>query len=87
MAIAYEHPNYGGKKLELAVGKYDMNYLIGKIGNDVISSLKVSAGYEVILYEDVGFRGAKKTFRSDVAWVGDDFNDKTSSIEVRKIPR
>jgi hypothetical protein len=35
---------------------------------------------------DSGFKGAVKVFTADTPYVGDDFNDKLSSLVVEKIP-
>ena len=75
--------NFGGASQELGVGSYDLKDL--SIGGDALSSLKVPAGYKVTLYENSGFQGKSKTLTSDAGWVGDDFNDKTSSIRIEKI--
>lgn len=53
--------------------------------NKKLSSLKVPAGMKVTLYEEEGFKGRSKIFTEDTPWVGDDFNDVTSSIKVEKI--
>ncbi|MFP2904909.1 aerolysin family beta-barrel pore-forming toxin [Pyxidicoccus sp. 3LFB2] len=79
-AVIYEHGNYQGASQSLAPGNYDVGALA--IGNDQLSSLKVPAGWTVKLYRDAGFQGTVKSFTSDAAWVGDDFNDHTSSIQV-----
>ncbi|WP_156164132.1 hypothetical protein [Methanosarcina sp. 2.H.T.1A.15] len=39
-------------------------------------------GMRVTLYEHANFMGSEKMFDTDAPWVGDDFNDKTSSILV-----
>ncbi|MBZ5715953.1 beta/gamma crystallin-related protein [Nannocystis pusilla] len=79
----FENVNFAGKSQVLTVGRYDVKQL--SIGNDALSSLKVPAGMEAILYEDAKFGGRKVVFAADTSNVGD-FNDKTSSIEVREKP-
>jgi hypothetical protein len=74
----YDDSQYGGVSQTLRVGRYDW----GQIRNDSISSLRVPAGMRVTLYSDTHFGGASKTFTQDTPYVGDDFNDKTSSIIV-----
>ena len=37
----YEHVNYQGVRLDLNVGKYDIDYITKNMGNDVISSVKL----------------------------------------------
>jgi hypothetical protein len=82
-AIIYEHSNFQGRSQELIPGSYNMASL--GIPNDSLSSLKVKKGLKVTLYEHESFCGRSKTFTADAAWVGDDFNDITSSIEVEEL--
>jgi hypothetical protein len=76
----YIDANYGGDDLGLSYGRYDKSYLVRF--NDVLSSLKVPNGWTVKLYEHENFKGRVREFNSDTTYVGDDFNDITSSIEV-----
>lgn len=78
--VIYADANYQGASNELGVGSYELSTL--SIGNDMLSSLKVPLGMKVTLYEHAEFTGRTKTFSSDTAWVGDEFNDLTSSIKV-----
>ena len=52
--------------------------------NDDLSSIKVPFGYKVTLYWDDNFSGASKVITSDTSYVGNDWNDKASSIKVEK---
>ena len=82
----YEHSNYGGWSVSLGEGSHNYNDIVSAgIKNDAISSLKVPSGYKVTLYNDADFKGDKKEFTSDASYVGDDLNDKTSSIKIEKI--
>ena len=86
MATLYEHSNYGGWAVSLEEGSYDYKDILAKgIVNDQISSLRVSDGYKVTIYDDEGFKGKSKEFTSDASYVGDEMNDKTSSIKIEKI--
>jgi C1A family cysteine protease len=76
----YEGANFQGANAGLDVGEYDWGQL--GIGNDSLSSLKVKEGYTVTLYDETHFQGTQKVFSSGVEYVGDDFNDLTSSIKV-----
>ncbi len=76
--VVYDDSQYRGFAQNLDVGKYDW----GQIHNDTISSLKVPAQMKVTLYSDIHFGGKSKTFTQDTPYVGDDFNDITSSIIV-----
>lgn len=81
--IVYEGVNFAGKSQALAAGRYTLEQL--GIGDDTLSSLKVPPGMEVILYEDTDFGGRKVSFAGDTSNVGN-FDDKTSSIEIRELP-
>lgn len=86
VATFYEHSNYGGWSVSLGEGSHNYNDIVSAgIKNDAISSLKVPSGYKVTLYNDADFKGDKKEFTSDASYVGDDLNDKTSSIKIEKI--
>ena len=86
VATLYEHSNYGGWAVSLEEGLYDYKDILAKgIVNDQISSLRVSDGYKVTIYDDEGFKGKSKEFTSDASYVGDEMNDKTSSIKIEKI--
>lgn len=50
-----------------------------------ISSLGMMPGYEVTLYRDKYFEGASKTFTANASYVGDDFDDRASSVRVMRI--
>ncbi|MDL2272962.1 phosphatidylinositol-specific phospholipase C domain-containing protein [Oscillospiraceae bacterium OttesenSCG-928-G22] len=79
----FQHGDFGGKSQMLPEGKWGMSELM--IGNDALSSLKIAPGYKVTLYEHSDFTGSTQTFTEDTPWVGDGFNDKTSSIVVEKL--
>ena len=86
VATFYEHSNYGGWTVSLEEGSYDYKDILAKgIANDQISSLRVSDGYKVTIYDDEGFKGTSKEFTSDASYVGNEMNDKTSSIKIEKI--
>lgn len=76
----YEHNGYGGAVQNLGPGRYDMGAL--RIGNDIISSVRVPRGWTVTLHEHAGFNGRTRRLTGDVNALGN-FNDQTSSIEVR----
>jgi hypothetical protein len=79
----YEDANFQGKSANLDVGEYDWGQL--GIANDTLSSLIASDGIEVRLFENTHFSGRSVTFEGSVPYVGDDFNDITSSIIVLQI--
>ncbi|WP_375500284.1 peptidase inhibitor family I36 protein [uncultured Nostoc sp.] len=47
--------------------------------------MKIAAGMKVTFYSDINFGGQSKTFTADTPYVGDDFNDKTSSIVIELV--
>ncbi len=86
VATFYEHSNYGGWTVSLEEGSYDYKDILAKgIANDQISSLRVRDGYKVTIYDDEGFKGTSKEFTGDASYVGNEMNDKTSSIKIEKI--
>ena len=83
-ATLFENPDFGGKSLTLGVGCYGIADL-NAIGNDKVSSLKVPRGLRVTLCQHVDYKGRRKSFTADTPYVGDDFNDITSSVMVEKV--
>ncbi|MBH8567026.1 hypothetical protein I8748_33590 [Nostoc sp. CENA67] len=81
----FEKSNYQGKSLKLSPGRYDYNYISTYFGNDILSSLKVSNGLSVRLYDNGDFQGKTLNITSNTSYVGNSFNDLTSSIEVTPI--
>ncbi|MUG91313.1 Tolloid-like protein 1 [Scytonema sp. UIC 10036] len=79
--VIYSDSDFQGRSQELEPGRYDVGQIA--IGNDHLSSLKVPSGLRVILYEHAGFQGRSKVFASDTPYVGDDFNDFASSLEIQ----
>ena len=82
VAEVFAERDYSGASLALSVGDYDIEALERSLGNDTISSLKVIPGYAVTLYTEPGFTGMSRTFSIDTLYVGDDVNDKISSVRV-----
>jgi hypothetical protein len=82
-AIVYEDSDFGGSEYRLSAGEYDLTS--DKVGINKISSLKVTDGYEVTLFEGEDFDGRSKTFTGDANYVGDDFNDIANSIRVERM--
>ena len=76
--------DYGGASATLTEGSYNIQKLAApdSVGNDTVSSLLVAVGYSVTVYTDADFGGASTTFTADTPYVGDDFNDKISSVQV-----
>ncbi len=80
----YQDINYGGYSCNLSVGNYDLSRLTEMgVKNDDITSIKVKAGYEVVLYKDINFGGETYTISGDMGYLGDDWNDQVTSLIVR----
>jgi hypothetical protein len=85
VSTVYLDCNFSGTAAGLGVGDYTLGQLLSRgIGNDAISSLRVSSGYEVILYQHDNFSGWARTYIGDDACLVDDgINDQASSLRVR----
>ena len=79
--------NFSGPSANLSTGKY--NYSDLGVGNDALSSIRIPRGLRVTLYEHANFEGRSAMMRSDADtefFMGNQFNDLTSSVVVEKIP-
>lgn len=85
-AIVYEHAHFQGKSASLGIGRHDLAAIRARgVENDTISSLKVGPGLRVIAYGDAGFSGVARVFTGQVSFVGNDFNDRISSLVVEPV--
>lgn len=79
----YRDCDYGGTRIGLPIGRYTLADLMALgINNDDISSMKVSAGYRVTLYEHDNFQGASASRATDLACFYNGWNDRVSSLIV-----
>lgn len=83
-ATFYKDCNYTGAVTSLEAGDYTLTQLQARgILNNDISSLKVSSGYQVILYDNDNFGGTTVTTSTDMSClVGQNFNDLTTSLRI-----
>lgn len=79
----YQDVTFGGYTAGLNVGDYTLAQLQarGILDND-ITSLKITEGYKVIVYDGDNFTGASREFTATTDWTGD-WNDRTTSLRVR----
>jgi hypothetical protein len=91
-AIVFEHADFKGKSVKLRLGKHSTKGQYGtqmllKLGlpNDSISSIKVLPGFEVHSFEHDNGKGKQLTSIKSVNFRSKEWNDKVSSIEVRKL--
>lgn len=82
--VIYEHANFQGASKALSEGRYFDVSSLG-IPNDSLSSLTVPPGMQVTIYEHINGQGRSRIFTQDASYVGNDFNDITSSIKVEKV--
>ncbi len=86
LLTTYEHCNYGGWSAGFNTGSFDGNVMTAMgARNNAISSVKVAAGYEAVLFDNWDYSGASVVVSGDNACLSN-FNDRTSSIIVRPIP-
>lgn len=83
-ATFYKDCSYGGSTSGIAAGSYttyDLDWL--SILNDDVSSLKVTPGYTVVLYENDNYTGNSVSFTADDNCLTDNnFNEKVSSVRI-----
>ncbi|MBN2487107.1 MAG: hypothetical protein JXB34_14125 [Bacteroidales bacterium] len=87
VATVYQHCWHGGYEVNLAEGNYKLSDLqsLGILNND-LSSVKVTSGYKITLYDGDNFTGDFITLTStDDCIVDNGFNDRTTSLKVEKI--
>jgi chitinase len=90
VATFYKDCNYASTAVGLAVGDYTLSALQAKgILNDDISSLQVSSGYQVVLYESDNYSGTSLTLMASNSCLVNNalgtgnWNDKTTSLRVQ----
>jgi hypothetical protein len=79
----YKDCNYTGFSGGLTIGDYNLARLnaLGVL-NDDVSSLKITQGFQAILYQDDNFGGASTVINSDNSCLNTTWNDKVSSIRI-----
>ena len=74
--------NYGGSSMCTSAS----SSWVGSAWNDVISSVKVAAGTQVVLYGDINYGGSSLTLTADTPnLVASNFNDLASSYKISPI--
>jgi hypothetical protein len=84
VATMYKDCNFSGSAVSLPVGDYTLSALNARgILNDDVSSIRVTSGYRVTLYEHDNFGGATLVLTGDNSClVGAGWNDRASSMRV-----
>ena len=83
VATFYQDVNYGGYAVQLPVGDFSQSEmaLYGIKAKD-ITSMQITEGYKVTLFQGRNFNGSSKTWTESVGWIGDTWNDKACSIKI-----
>jgi Beta/Gamma crystallin len=75
----YSDNQFGGQAVRLSKRDWDW----GSFPNDAISSLRVPADHTLQIFEDTHFTGKSTVFtEGDYGYVGDEWNDRISSIKI-----
>lgn len=89
----YEHADFQGEilsRIEVVdgdTGFVAVDFAEVGIRNDSVSSLRVPSPCRVILFEHGQWQGQRKEFTEDTNYVGDDFNDTASSMQIIILPQ
>ena len=79
----YTDEGYKGKAVTLSEGTYNLSKMgLYNLKDNDMSSLKVTPGFKVTIYEDDNFKGKSKSYIASESFVGEDWNDKMSSLTV-----
>ena len=79
----YTDEGYKGKAVTLSEGEYNLSRMgLYNLKDNDMSSLKVTPGFKVTIYEDDNFNGKSKSYTASESFVGEDWNDKMSSLKV-----
>jgi hypothetical protein len=82
--VLYADAEWNGASKEFGLGDYDWDDL--GIGNDTLTSLRITPGYQVTLYWDAGYGGSSVVLTQDIVNLKSiNFNDRTSSFKVQAI--
>lgn len=83
IASLYADSDYRGYSASLGEGSYTQAELaMYGISAKDISSLKVTKGFKITLYENADFTGNSKSWTTDASFVGGDWNDKACSVRI-----
>jgi hypothetical protein len=78
--VYYQHASFGGGSNSIEGG---IRRRLGSEWNDEISSIACNSYCELTVYEHRDFNGAHRTFRGNISYVGDAWNDDISSMVAR----
>jgi len=82
VVIVYTNRDFNGNPITLARGRHDYYKIADQLKiNDAIKSIKIPPGYTVTVWEH-NRQGKTTTFKADTPYVGDEFSNIISSVEV-----
>lgn len=86
-AVFYQHINYKGYSVSLQEGEYTLRKLVTKgIKNNDISSVKITQGYQVTVYDGDNFTGKSWVLKADNSdFTKGKLNDKMTSVKIIRI--
>lgn len=86
-ARVYEHCNMEGWSLPLGLGDHRPADLRAPFADNSVSAVRASPGWQVMLFDGPNLDGQSLTLTGEAACLVDrDFNDRTSSIRVTRLP-
>ncbi len=89
IATVYKHCNYdvSGYSAKLTTGKYTLAQLLAKgIADNDLSAVKLSDGYEMLLYTDDNLTGTSLLVKTDNSCLAaNNFNDITTSLRIQAV--
>ncbi|HEX4948950.1 MAG TPA: LamG-like jellyroll fold domain-containing protein [Blastocatellia bacterium] len=82
----YEHSEFRGRGLTFGLGFVGFTTLNANGFNDRISSLTIPEPLQVRAFEHANRGGASNVFSGETSFVGDDWNDRISSLDIETNP-
>ncbi|KNY30350.1 CAP domain-containing protein [Pseudobacteroides cellulosolvens] len=86
-ATFYQHINYKGYSVVLQEGDYTLRKLVAKgIKNNDISSVKITQGFQVTVFDGDNFTGKSWVLKADNSdFTKGKLNDKMTSVKIKRI--
>ncbi len=74
---------YNGLSKSLTTGSY--RYFDLGIGNDQLSSIRISNGYSITLFQDDNYQGNSIVYTDDISCLSANWNERASSVIVSRV--
>src|SRR6266508_3865431 len=82
----YEHSRFRGRSIAAERGYVGYTFLNQYGFNDIISSISIPRMLQATVYQEANRGGRSKTFTESTGYVGNDFDDITSSADIEENP-